>query len=262
MDGLMDPHVFARFQQVLVIADFRFTAEESYIYIDDDLKVHYFPASVERIEAPHPAVDSPCVRFLLISLDVEVWASYDSHLDDPDEESDMKLMGAGSERAAEIFVDSRILNSLRKLSNVQSFDFQFDIMTGTSDIYQPQPRHIEMIQDLRHFIEHRRCYVSFVLPSIQPQIVPTFRAHLECERKPCSSHPSNTRRPFDRKACKRAESAKKQADEDGRNYGESPRRYYYAGSDDGPPPRKLDHLNDEEGYRAGITYDLHLHRGP
>ena len=27
MDGLMDSHVFARFQQVLFIADFRFTAE-------------------------------------------------------------------------------------------------------------------------------------------------------------------------------------------------------------------------------------------
>ena len=84
---------------------------------------------------------------------MEVWASYDSHLDDPDEERDMKLMGAGNERAAEIFVDSGILNPLRKLSNFQSFDFQFDIMTGTSDIYQPQPRRIEMIQDLRHFIE-------------------------------------------------------------------------------------------------------------
>ena len=68
--------------------------------------------------------------------------------------------------------------------------------------------------------------------------------------------------PFDKKARKRAESAKKQTDEDGRNYGKSPRRYYYAGSDDGPPPRKLDLLNDEEGYRAGITYDLHSHRGP
>ena len=63
----------------------------------------------------------------------------------------MKLMGAGNERAAEIFVDRGILNPLRKLSNVQSFDFLFDIKTCTSDIYKPQPRHIEMIQDLRQF---------------------------------------------------------------------------------------------------------------
>ena len=146
--------LFARFQQVLFIADFRFTAEESYIYIDDDLKVDpddraRFITFLRRSSVLKLLVrllaNSPCVRLLSISLDVEVWASYDSHLDDPDEERDMKLMGAGNERAAEIFVDSGILNPLRKPSNVQSFDFQFDIMTGTSDIYQPQPRHIEMI---------------------------------------------------------------------------------------------------------------------
>ena len=39
MDGLMELYVFARFQYVLFIADFKFTAEESYMYIDDDLNV-------------------------------------------------------------------------------------------------------------------------------------------------------------------------------------------------------------------------------
>ena len=43
---------------------------------------------------------------LSIALDAEVMVSFDSHSDNPDEEKDMKLMRVGSERAAEIFLDS------------------------------------------------------------------------------------------------------------------------------------------------------------
>ncbi len=61
-------------------------------------------------------------------------------------------MGAGNERAAETSVDSGTLNPLRKLStsNLPIFNL---IMISNCDIYQPPPRHIEMIQDLRYVIE-------------------------------------------------------------------------------------------------------------
>ncbi len=39
MNGLMEPHVFARFQPVLFNADFSFTAEESYLYINDEFNI-------------------------------------------------------------------------------------------------------------------------------------------------------------------------------------------------------------------------------
>lgn len=38
-DGLMEPHVFARFQRVTFHADFEFTAAGSHLYIDDNFNI-------------------------------------------------------------------------------------------------------------------------------------------------------------------------------------------------------------------------------
>jgi len=69
----------------------------------------------------------------------------------------------------------------------------------------------------------------------------------------------DTRRYFEKSARERAERARRQADDDARSYGESPRRYDRAGSDDRPPPRRVDYQNDEDYYRAsgrgGNGYD-------
>lgn len=65
------------------------------------------------------------------------------------------------------------------------------------------------------------------------------------------SDESDTRRYFEKNARERAEKARRQADDDARGYGESPRRYDRAGSDDRPPPRRGDYQNDEDYYRAG-----------
>ena len=62
-------------------------------------------------------------------------------------------MGAANERAADIFMDSGILNSLQKMSNVKSFEFLFDMMTYNFDNYLPKPRHVKMIQDLQRITE-------------------------------------------------------------------------------------------------------------
>ena len=58
---------------------------------------------------------------------------------------------------------------------------------------------------------------------------------------------NDTRRYFEKNARERAERARRQADEDARGYGESPRRYDRAG----PAPRRDDYLNDEDYTRAG-----------
>ena len=80
---------------------------------------------------------------------------------------------------------------------------------------------------------------------------------------------SDTRRHFEIKAKERAERARRQADEEARLYGESPRRYDRAGLDDRPPPRRGDYGNDEDYYRAagrgnqGSGYDYgQPHGGP
>lgn len=59
---------------------------------------------------------------------------------------------------------------------------------------------------------------------------------------------SDTRRYFDQQAKTRAERARRQAEDDARHYGESPRQTY---DRDRHGPRRGDYLNDEDYYRAG-----------
>jgi len=165
MDGLMEPHVFARFQQVTFYTDFEFTPAESHLYIDDDFNIDpddraRFISFLRRSGVFKLLVrllsNSPSLHCLSIGLNVEVWANYNSHFDDwdeSDEERDFKMMGAANERAADTFMDSGILNPLRNLFNVKSFEFMFDMMTYNFDDYQPQPRQMEMIQDLQRVIQ-------------------------------------------------------------------------------------------------------------
>ena len=160
MDGLIEPHVFARFQRITFHADFEFTAAESYLYVDDDFNVDNddrarFIAFLRRPGTFKLLVrllsNSPSLRCLSIGLNVGVWADYDTYSDDSDEERDFKKMEAANERAADIFMDSGILNPLKKMSNVKSFEFLFDMYDA--NFYQPQLRHVEMIQELRSIIE-------------------------------------------------------------------------------------------------------------
>ena len=62
---------------------------------------------------------------------------------------------------------------------------------------------------------------------------------------------SDTRRYFEKNARERAERARRQAEEEARSFGESPRRYDRSGFDDRPPPRRGDYGSEEDYYRAG-----------
>ena len=97
--------------------------------------------------------NSPFLRCLSIDLGLEVWADYCSHSDDSDEGRNIEMMGAAHNQAVDIFMDSGILNSLRNLSTVESFEFVFDMTSSNSEYYQPQPRHVELIQDLQRVIQ-------------------------------------------------------------------------------------------------------------
>ncbi len=159
-DGLIEPHVFARFQRVTFHADFDFTAAESHLHIDNEFNIDTddrarFIAFLRRAGIFELLVrllsNSPSLHRLSIGLNVQVWANYDP--DDSDEEMDLKKIGAANERAADIFMDGGILHPLQKISNVKSFEFVFDIMTYDCHNYQPQPRHVETIQELQRIIE-------------------------------------------------------------------------------------------------------------
>ena len=62
---------------------------------------------------------------------------------------------------------------------------------------------------------------------------------------------SDTLRHFEKNARERAERMRRQAEEEARIYGESPRRHDRGGSEDRPPPRRNEYQNDEDYYRAG-----------
>ena len=79
---------------------------------------------------------------------------------------------------------------------------------------------------------------SYQAPSSGPMGAPPVEAVLD---------ENDTRRYFEKSARERAERARRQAEEDARIYGESPRRYDRAG----PPPRRDDYANDEDYTRAG-----------
>lgn len=86
-------------------------------------------------------------------------------------------------------------------------------------------------KQIRNPQNHRRRRVSFVLPT---------------------DNRSNSRQHFDEPAYTCTERARRLLDEDVGNYGESPRRYECADSDDKRPLRRFDrydYTNDDDGYR-------------
>lgn len=67
---------------------------------------------------------------------------------------DMIRDAKANERAIEMFLDSGILDPLRKISNVETFSLNFDHMfTVSLDNYKPLARHVKMIRDLKSTIE-------------------------------------------------------------------------------------------------------------
>lgn len=86
-------------------------------------------------------------------LDAQVEAEYDS--DAGDEETNAKFDDVGDEAAVEFLMDSRMLHPLRELSNVQRYEFEFNVVLQSKD-FEPQPRLVDMIRALRQKIEANR----------------------------------------------------------------------------------------------------------
>lgn len=101
----------------------------------------------------------PRLRQLSLSLAIEVRPRLELPFDDEDEEAeilDFKKMSVANERATELFIECGMLDPLRKLSNVQKFEFEVQSESSDDDVdfTALKPKHARMVEDLKGVIEH------------------------------------------------------------------------------------------------------------
>ena len=212
LNGIVEPHVFARFGRVSHHADFGFQSISitPCLYINDNLSVRakdeakfvsylttakgttrWFenpvsgrpfdngrretlqdvagitissvtvtePSSAEIVQKFVDLLsNSPLIRHLESILNVQVghkdfedlvgWQS-DYDLDSEGEEAEIKKAKVANERAAELFLECSVLDSLRKLSNVKSFSLKIDTKGRGDEIMKPRQKHLNIIRDLK-----------------------------------------------------------------------------------------------------------------
>ncbi|KAK0114839.1 hypothetical protein ONS96_013321 [Cadophora gregata f. sp. sojae] len=172
--GLLEPHVFARFQNVHFDATFDFEHTQNVeLWIDDDTHVirQNDAEELQRLVRSSSimndfvkVIEKSRLASLEISLEVEVMANssmmMEEMLGESDDEADEveekidKLMEVANERATEIFLDSGVCDALASITNVQSFNFTFGFEhREEEDKYKPQPKHVQMIAQMKKVIE-------------------------------------------------------------------------------------------------------------
>ena len=160
----MEPHAFARFNKVTFQALFKFTYTQSGLLMNHDYSIDAedaarFKAFLGRSNIINHLVkllsNSPNINSFSVHLSMEVEAEYyvesDSH--DQSKERDSKFRSWANRGAAELWVDSGQLEPLRRLSNVKSFGFNFDMLDHNNEIFQPHSKYAEMAQELRDAIQ-------------------------------------------------------------------------------------------------------------
>lgn len=101
---------------------------------------------------------SPLIRHLEVNLDLEVRCEnwIESLKWGPDTEQTAKndeKRDAANERAAELFIESGVLDSLRKLSNVKCFSLKVATVWIGETVMLQQQKHLNIIRDLKDVIE-------------------------------------------------------------------------------------------------------------
>jgi hypothetical protein len=171
MRGLLDPHVFARFRNILFDACFDYL-QMHYVdfWIDDETFVvnPEDAANFRKLVRTSPIMkdfvkilsNSPFISTLSIQLGVEVMAASNFMEQEMDDESDTDegkgelIMEKSNERATEMFLDSNICDALLKLKNVGNFEFKIVLDDQQDDTeYEPLPRHVKLFKEMKEKIE-------------------------------------------------------------------------------------------------------------
>ena len=167
MDGLMDPHVFAKFQRINLQATLKHGEYGPFLWINKffqfDIDIEERARTLMRKSTLMKNLakllsNSPLLKELSIHLDVHVdvadatwYTGVGPH--SPEEIAHRThLQGAARERGAAIFLDNGMLDPLLTLSNVKNFKFSFRKVDhtkndGYSDTY------VEAAKDTKHHIE-------------------------------------------------------------------------------------------------------------
>ena len=119
----------------------------------------------------------PRVRHLSLTLVIEVRPHMDFALDSDDEDEEthrlnFEKMAVANERATELFLECGMLDPLRKLSNVENFEFEVQSESRNDDLdfMVLKPKHARMAQDLKEAIE-RNCGTRRRRVSPRPSLV-------------------------------------------------------------------------------------------
>ncbi|KAM0796917.1 hypothetical protein BDR22DRAFT_500454 [Usnea florida] len=191
LDGVMEPHVLARFKRFAFELDINWELETLHAEGSDaekdenrgkyikqhgvapSLLVHENMTVDPQDEANllafykhstliHQLVkilsNSPDIVSLDMSFDLQVLVrndlDLDSDLDDDDQNgAQLKTEDVANGRAMEIFMDGGFLAPLEKLSNVRSFEFRFSSIIHNCEDYEPKPRHKRMLTELKQKIK-------------------------------------------------------------------------------------------------------------
>jgi hypothetical protein len=173
MGGLLDPHVFARFRNILFEASFDYLHMQSVDFWIDDETFVVNPedaADFRRLMRKSPIMkdfvkilsNSPFISRLCVRLGMEIMPRsnfMDEEMDTDGDTDNMEdkaelIMEKANERATEMFLDSKICDALLKLENVRNFEFKLDLdnhQDGTE--YEPLPRHVELFKEMKEKIE-------------------------------------------------------------------------------------------------------------
>ena len=175
--GTIRPHIFTRFQKVRYEAGFDLWQDMASpeLRISDDFQIStedetrlvtYFKDATARDipalyliqEFVDMLLKSPLINILEVALSVKVPPDHSSL----DFRRDGQLGPVGSakveavdSRAYELFLESGVLEPLKKLTNVKRFTFDFALVNYLPQrkLFQPKQKHLDIIDDLKTSIE-------------------------------------------------------------------------------------------------------------
>ena len=178
LDGVMEPHVLARFKKFAFELDINWEVELDQRLRENHTMQHNVAPSLfvhgNMTVDPQDEADllafyrnstliNQLVKILSNSLDiVSLYVSFEFQVYVRDvkeldayyhEAEDFKKVDLANGRAMEIYMDGGFFAPLEKLSNVRSFEFQFTRINHDGEDYEPKERHEMMLTDLKQKIK-------------------------------------------------------------------------------------------------------------
>lgn len=176
MYGCMEPHVFARFQHFSFDGFFDYEhTQHIELWIDDDTHVIRREDAVayqailksSRLMKDLVKILANCRQIMELDICIEVDVMANSNLlmgevpeDIDDEEAEVadakadRLMDIASEKATELFLDSKICDPLKKLVNVKTFNMKFGFEDREeNERYEPPRKYVDLLKSMKTHIE-------------------------------------------------------------------------------------------------------------